>query len=220
MTTTQTKECPILFSGPMVQAILDGRKTMTRRIVKPQPTGWTPEQEMDGITWAWCVNGDQDYSERIRCPYGQPGDRLWVRETWLPDPPDDHTWDDHTCTYVEWSGCGAKTQDIPLALQDRKYCLYRATWDGHDLTWRPSIFMPRWASRITLEITGVRVERLQEITPQDIVKEGLFYEPGAWADASEYRHMRSAFEHLWNKINGAESWTANPWVWVVSFKRI
>jgi len=200
-----TKERPILFSGPMIRAILAGTKTKTRRVVKPQP-------DEDGL--AKLINGpwhDTD-ARPYRCRYGVPGDRLWVRETFA------------------WLSGGTGCPD------DADGVLYRATdpgWDDEQtgLRWRPSIFMPRAASRILLEITDVRVERLHEISDDDARLEGITElslqgdEPGAWWTAAPHRSMhsrtpRGAFLRLWRSIHGDGSWDANPLVWVLSFRRI
>ena len=174
------KERPILFSGPMVRAILDGRKTQTRRVVKPQPDWIRPRVSDDGIAHGYCGSGPTD---GIKCPYGTVGDRLWVRESW------------------------AKSGEVGDATE------YRAdNPDPIGAKWRPSIHMPRWASRIDLEITGIRVERLQEISERDAMAEGCEYLTNSVA--------RSNFVKLWISINGQDSWSANPWVWVIEFKRI
>lgn len=179
------KERPILFSGAMVRAILEGRKTQTRRVVKPQPT----------IT-----------ESRIA-----PGDHLWVRETWA---------------YV---GPGSGS-DLPDCVEERKNpahhtprnCWYAANGE-RGIRWTPSIHMPRWASRITLEVTGVRVERVQDITVEDAEREGCdqpdwprYYKGIVVFDA------REAFAYLWDDINGprGHGWERNPWVWVVEFRRL
>jgi len=206
------KERPILFSTPMVRAILDGTKTQTRRAAKPATPRGTN-----------------------RCPYGVPGDRLWVRETWAPysdneDPVRDV--DDATCVRYR------ATDTLHMAMPD---CMDTAPIDTYCLApheqmprgpwkWRPSIHMPRWASRIMLEVTGVRVERLQDITEEDAKAEGITEMPlqgglpgawwtaqGCWANA---RDPVRAYRLLWESINGAGSWDLNPLVWVVEFKRV
>ena len=170
------KERPILFSGPMVRAILDGRKTMTRRVIKA-PRWSTPDKALVDF----------------ECPYGWIGDRLWVRETWAKLTP-------------AWS-------ENPVEVR------YRADFVPAEFAemvrWKSSRFMPRWASRITLEITGVRVERVQDITPDDCRAEGMPHDNN---DAG----VRYCFGQLWNTINSARGfgWDVNPWVWVVSFKRL
>lgn len=196
---TASKSRPILFSGPMVRAILDGRKTVTRRAIKPQPRyrgrvilcDWLyhncePERQRYGFS-----TEDAD----IPCPYGSPGDRLWVRETWSPIPEmkpsgyfTDPKWKNRTCWY-------AADNDRPI-------------WGGK---WKPSIFMPRAMSRITLEIKSVNIERLQDITEEDAIKEGF--------EQTEFILSRRRFELLWAELNGKESWAQNPWVWRIEFER-
>lgn len=194
-------ERPILFSGPMVRAILEGRKSVTRRAMKPQPV-----LNERGF-WNWKAHGWQGDCGPMRsaledCPYGAPGDRLWVREAWQADPPDDGTW-----AYTQWAGCATSTIDeIPRRFRAPKHCLYRASWDGFELRWRPSIHMPRWASRLLLEVTEVRVQRLQDISEEDARAEGV--------------ESRAAFCGLWDTLNGAGEWRANPWVWAMSFRRV
>jgi len=174
------KERPILFSGPMVRAILEGRKTQTRRVVKPQPA------HIPGIGTVLNI----DTITGRACPYGNPGDRLWVREAWA---------------HRRWMLGDASPNPTTV---------YRA--DGEDLKgcarWRPSIHMPRWASRIALEVVSVRVERLQDISEEDAKAEGIDWVIG-------YRSRIPLFSALWERINGLGSWNANHWVWVVEFKR-
>ncbi len=194
------KERPILFSGEMVRAILDGRKTQTRRVVKPQPPDhWIPEVgyyyptlvDRDGEQFPGEKTfGASDESFGLKCPYGQPGDRLWVRETWAP-----HADMPHTAIYR--CDRGGDYQDTVT----------------HGFRWSPSIKMPLWASRITLEITSVRVEMLQDITEHDASREGVeLRQPEAQTFYGEFRR-------LWESIHSHESWTTNPWVWVIEFKR-
>jgi len=182
------RERPILFSAPMVRAILDGRKTQTRRVVKPQPRPDRPPRIAVGVR-GW----DGNQFTTVRSPYGLAGDRLWVRETWRQAYP--------KTSYSEGIVYRA---DKPKALGMDEYS------DRHK--WRPSIFMARAASRITLEVTGARIERLQAISKADAIAEGVEYEFPI--------DPRDAFRSLWWSINGAESWDANPWVWVVEFKRV
>jgi len=208
------KERPILFSAPMVRALLAGTKTQTRRVVKlphMNPLGqWRPTTfggpdggrtrsgetvPLQGSIWH-TRTGDQ-----LGCPYGQPGDRLWVRETWAQP-------EKRSADFLPWV-YAADYQERPCH------------------RWRPSIHMPRAASRITLEITGVRVERLQDISDADAISEGLYQDiAGRW---TTYSATESAREHLspveaycdlYESINGPGSWDANPWVWVVEFKKI
>lgn len=181
-------EKPILFSGEMVLAILEGRKTQTRRIMKPQP--WEA-MEPD--------RSRLDY----HCVYGQRRGRLWIKETFCPSFANDDE-------------------------SVNGYC-YRATHNGPDpLRWKPAIFMPREASRIMLEITGIRVQRVQEITEEDAKAEGmepLLHVEGLYAgwkgDAFKGKlNHRDGFRFIWEKINGQKAWEENPWVWVIEFLRI
>lgn len=197
-------EKPILFSSPMVRAILDGRKTMTRRVMKlPR---WAESFDEWTGTEALAVCHETGCSARIHCPYGETGDRLWVRETFTywehPESGEDfleYIADNHRRSESEWP--------YPHPIYD--HCVGRF---GKKI---PSIFMPRWASRITLEVTDVRVERLQEITEADAVAEGFALD-GDGVTALEN------FATLWEQLNllRGYGWDLNPYVWVVSFKRI
>ena len=192
------KERPILFSAPMVRAILEGRKTQTRRVVKDLPADVFEEVGRDVLTGEYhFVKGALGYTRA--CRYGERGDRLWVRETWRP-------------ALEHLSEC-TSSKDVRFAasVSEAEWAISR---------WRPSIHMPRWASRINLDVIGVRVERLQEISEADALAEGAL-QPWTGLDrGSDTRTARSEFEALWASINGAESWAANPWVWVVEFKRV
>ncbi len=189
------KERPILFSGQMVRAILDGHKTMTRRIVKPRH-----------------VDGDRCAARAPDCPYGVPGDRLWVKEAWK------------TCaTYDPYSPVQIDTGAAVLWLADASKRINGPEEWGR---YRHSRFMPRWASRITLEITGVGIQRLQEIGEEDAKVEGVDHHAnGAWKHYTEplayCKTARDSFRSLWNTINAkaGRSWSDNPFVWVVEFKR-
>lgn len=215
------KERPILFSAPMVRAILDGRKTQTRRTVKPQPDGrhcrvdfehgFLKESSMLGGCWS--------VSRKQLCPYGKPGDRLWVRETWKY-----LDWTEDGCPYIAYKADGTDTlrpvnderwiervEDVWADLSSSEN--YSVDNCASDRRWRPSIHMPRWASRITIEITGIRVERLHAIRAEDALAEGVEWD-------GMYEHPRDNFISLWESINGHGSWDANPWVWVVEFKRV
>jgi hypothetical protein len=206
------RERPILFSAPMVRAILAGSKTQTRRIVKFRQFGPT---ETKGYDWTfrdrrglWQDVRSEDLVRRW-CHYGVPGDRLWVRETFYCDdyrhpniPPEERT--------PEW-----REQMLHFRADVPGGRFADAGYWAEPGRWKPSIHMPRWASRITLEITSVRVERLQEITEEDALAEGV--DSGGFTGPHP---ARAAFVHLWSEINGAESWHANPWVWVVAFKRV
>lgn len=207
---------PILFSGEMVRAILDGRKSMTRRVVKEipmlgTPIAWCAAAKAQEPGWVHIVG---DY--RRFCPYGIPGDRLWVRETWKlwEDPKDGHDW------VLYRAGGKMSFPNIEHLDMPR---------DPFADKWRPSIFMPRWASRITLEITGVRVERVQDITEGDVREEGIT--DGGCLNCGEHEpcgcdnpqpDARDAFIWLWDSINKKRGygWHVNPWVWVIEFNRV
>ncbi len=164
------KERPILFSWPMVRAILDGRKTQTRRIVRPQPRGiWGSGVALEGnilgvrsnAFGVHCNVGGEHI--HLYCPFGKPGDHLWIRETAFPDFPKDEY-----CYEWTWA-------EVPAEFRNPAHVLYRASWEGGGLSieWKPPMSLPRWASRISLEITGVRVERLKDISEEDAKAEGV-----------------------------------------------
>ncbi|ECH9120161.1 hypothetical protein R980_22375 [Salmonella enterica subsp. enterica] len=193
----------MIFNAEMVRAILDGRKTQTRRIMKVQPG--TPEFGLRRIIESSKANENGMYfwsqddacgikarSKPFLFPYGEVGDRIWVRETFCAVP-------DHE----EPAGCSA--------------LLYAADGNGPYGKWTPSIHMPRWASRLTLEITGVRVERLRDLSEDDAKSEGITPPSGGVLPGWEYRIN---FRDLWMDIYGTDNWEANPWVWVIEFKRV
>lgn len=207
-----TRELPILFSAPMVRAILDGRKTMTRRVLKPQPSDstmqWlTDAEDRKAGGWQWLL---EQKMTRWR-----PDDTLWVRETWRTG---------------EILDCHA-----PSEMDQREADIHYVA-DGHPVDggrWgknRSSAVMPRWASRITLLVTDVRVERLQDISDDDCQSEGIFWSTcmdgwtsGAGADHSVDFHGRDpvwAFRKLWNRIHGPDAWERNDWVSVTKFERV
>lgn len=207
------KERPILFSAPMVCAILEGRKTQTRRIYKADKA--VHQISSENMESEICV------TEAI-CPYGKVGDRLWVRETFgygtRPDPLSgwvdgiEYRADEKYIDEIEY----LPLYPIPEGVE----------YDDSKSGWKPSIFMPRWASRITLEIVNVGIEQLQDITEEDAKVEGCEAEfemnaadfiSGKTLIESTYK---TGYKHLWDKINGAGSWEKNPFVWVIEFKRI
>jgi len=221
------KEHPILFSAAMVQAILRVDKTQTRRPIKPQPQSSAPGVYADrynhGPEWAFWLPDNRMTQPRVwKCPYGVPGDRLWVREAW--------TFFDPTETEPDrWDGpVVAPDNSDERRLLDywRKRIIYRADGEPDVVNpvprWRPSIHLPSWASRITLEVTEVRVQRVQGISEEDAKAEGAL----AWHDADESRPFRNtareAFHELWNSINAKRGfgWAVNPWVWAITFRRI
>lgn len=200
-------ERPILFSGAMVRAILAGQKTQTRRIIKP-----SPPRVMEAPQGHEFSVAGHDH----RCPYGQPGDRLWVRETWRPVM---EAWR----SFVEYAAEGPTLdnihRDLMAPLNRLALRFPGARKDRHSEVWHPSIHMPRWASRILLEVKAVRVERLQDISEGDARAEGV--EPRIVSHGPpELKGYVLGFKDLWREINGAESWAANPWVWVIEFERV
>ena len=247
------KERPILFTGPMVRALLDGSKTQTRRIMKPQPTlvpdepqrFWWPSniyQSMVRLDWA--AERPEIYGEI--CPHGDVGERLWVRETWGVVSND---WDADG-NLVDWTPDRPATAINEIRFGQGYYsghAIYAADgsyeWAGDDdgggetrSAWHPSIHMPSAASRILLEITGVRVERLQDCSKRDAIAEGIRRYEHFWREAeyplddvayepvkgwpTRYSCPVQAYQALWESISGAGSWDANPWVWVIEFKRV
>ena len=181
--TQASRERPILFSVPMVRALLDGTKTQTRRLMNTDG-----RYRLDLV-----CPPDGGMS---RCPSGQPGDRLWVRETFA------HIYRDNARP--------DERRDGDVVYKADCQGLYAYAYG----TWKPSIHMPRWASRITLVVTGVRVERLQDINRGDAMDEGCPFHNMAQGD-----DPRQWYAELWEQINGAGSWAANPWVWVVEFRK-
>lgn len=253
-TNTETRERPIPFTGPEVRAILEGRKTQTRRVVKPQPyrsnenpprfgdtkvgdifdcPDLLPTSSVRGRVFAECeapgvyhCMGQRAFVEK-HCPYGAPGDTLWVRETWQPFFKDG-------AIYLADAGTPALNA---TSVEDAK-----SKWPG----WRPSIHMPRWASRLTLRVTSVSVERLQEITAEDALAEGIQVRvrevsPGKvvpminisadpepdgvsskpWREWTEDDIRVHEFAIAWDSIHGKRApWSSNPWVFVISFERV
>lgn len=209
------KERGMIFNSEMVRAILEGRKTQTRRMIKgvDGAASFNPEWDINGEE-IFVVLGEKDHTGMnpvlgaISCPFGVVGDRIWVRET--------------------WAEAGPSAPNLKL---------YRANYPAHvptyyenappadEIRWTPSIHMPRWASRITLEVTGVRVERLNSISQEDAQAEGM--ELTGWRptysdpdSGGEVWTPYDNFAQLWESIYGEEGWKANPWVWVIEFKRI
>ena len=227
------KERPILFSSPMVRAILGGTKTQTRRVVKTDPGFWNYAKEQwveDGFWLPTTPSGKIGTVPPVKCAYGVPGDRLWVRETW---------------NHAERTGYDAAPNDGRPGFDESDPdaynfgpCWYRATDEVLiEGGWKPSLFMPRLASRITLEIVSVRVERLQEISEEDVIAEGYreircstcrgsgthpYGHPCRCGDG--YAETQTPpiewYRQLWESIHGAGSWNLNPWVWCIEFKMV
>lgn len=235
------RERPILFCGDMVRAILAGTKKQTRLVMRLQPS-CAPELRIDpkwGVVAEWPGESEFDGFD-CHCPYGQPGDRLWVRETFRP-----YRWPGQCKVRFEYLADGAVANLEPP--HDRGYVLSPddppLNGDQNPRRWipcgkRPSIHMPRWASRITLEVTDVRVQRVQEISEEDAKAEGIdrdkwgveFYAPGVvytncYGDkmpgVKPYHKAAEAYRDLWNEINAKRGfgWDENPWVWAVTFRR-
>lgn len=236
MTARLMKERPIPFNGEMVRAILDGRKTQTRRVVKPQPRGiWgsgvaLPGNSLGVRSDAFHVHANvQSESRHLYCPYGKPGDRLWVRET-VADVNSEMGptllyradeamigWEDFSEVFDKDFGAGPSFNYGVYPGMKNKWAVWHSDIDSKDDggKWTPSIHMPRWASRINLEIKAIRVERLQEISEEDAKAEGI--KPLSPISGPLYKEQ---FADLWESINGALSWDANPWVWVIEFEMI
>lgn len=251
-----TTERPILFNGTMVRAILSGAKTVTRRPISPQPAfeqfyEWRGKTLYEGSGRRWffrqhylgevCCN-QPDFSETLVpfCPLGAPGDRLWVRESWCAADTMYYEHDqspprvvgylaDRSALSFEDAFDGRKPRVIPA--------FDREQWNWKRLRGRPSIHMPRWASRLSLDVVSVGVERVQDIDDEGATREGIQWwsKDGAlrkyapaddegdgpmwpWRDCP--RSPREAFERLWTEVYGAPSWAANPWVWRVEFVRV
>lgn len=228
MSESPIKERPILFSAPMVRAILDGRKTQTRRIIKGDPVevvhfiGADDKPKYD--YYGFCASHRNVINKHIQCPYGQPGDRLWVRETFF-----------------------ASTSKIAADPEPERPVSYKATHEGVPPSrWLPSIHMPRWASRIVLYVINIQVERLHDISEEDALAEGimrctvggvreyfenqedmkawpddtpLFYDPDDDSDDALSFSAKEAYLRLWNRINGECAADENPWVWVIEFPK-
>lgn len=205
---------PILFSGPMIHAILAGKKSQTRRVIKPQPrqldTGkwyWQPRKADDGVYvdmpfgawWSYAIVSGE-------CPYGQTGDLLWVRETFCVVDDRDYGGD----LWVDYRATPRYAASHPAGWDN-------APDDAEALKWKPSIHMPRKYSRITLEVSAVRVERVRDITDDDAIEEGVDR-----TNTSIPTYARQRFQKLWDSINQSRGygWEVNPWVWCISFRSL
>lgn len=226
MTATLIKERPILFSGPMVRAILEGRKTQTRRVINPQPVH-DPTSKMPWVDEGLTPSGAGRTGHSLRlidCPYGRPGDRLWVREKFCQKLDDAGMFVyntegnlDPSCFWYAADGLQVVKGNGDGGTQYRK--------DGSEASpWRPSIHMPREACRMTLDIVNVRVERLQEIDVAGCRAEGI---ESLAIESHEYAlHTKNdwllGFSQLWDKLNAKRGYAfdSNPWVWVIEFKRM
>lgn len=232
MTETAVGERPILFSGPMVRAILDGTKTQTRRVVRfpahvsqdncgpmrweEQPGAWRLAGHYGGQQLI-CNRTDGDVGVwAIKSPYGEPGDRLWVRETWRA----------LECRSDGIDGMlyRADGRFVPIASREAGDRWTEAYDNGrHGTKWRPSIHMPRWASRLTLDITDVRVQRLQEISEEDAKAEGARVPDHIYPDTPREAYIYAEnFRLIWDTINAKRGygWDLNPWCWCLTFRRL
>lgn len=237
-TETKVKERPILFSGPMVRAILEGRQTQTRRIVKLanayHDCGRHEIMEWRNQNEVWFGLYEWNTVASLRCPYGSVSERLWVRETFR------NTIDDKSFCCIQYKSdesirsllCDNNGEGDCVGTKNHKEPLQQIGKPGPP--YKPSIHMPRWASRITLEITSVRIERLNNISEADALAEGIERRNISWNHAAnEYKYYGwlekhdqwslsplNSYESLWESINGPGSWAINPWVWVIEFKQI
>ena len=214
----------MIFNGEMVRALLDGRKKQTRRPIKWKQTRFTEMGEHeDGSKWPWSEDVEHACDFWHPCPFGAVGDRIWVRETFQGPLVHEELFEEYRA--------------YPEKFETPEYCEYAADGvarpeycdldDNLRHGWRPSIHMPRWASRILLEITDVRVERLNAISEEDARAEGIIDggclncgEPEPCGCANPEPDATDAFAYLWQSIYGQENWNANPWVWVIEFKRV
>jgi len=208
-------EHPIIFSGPMMRAILAGKKTQTRRVLKVQPLDIIPmEGEYAGTRWMVLMSREPNRGKVMRCRFGDPGDRLWVRETWRHYA--NEYCDGKTFAHVKYAADEAKRVIDISHIEDPPV---RSWWNTGRHPWQASIFMPRWASRLLLEITDVRVQRVQEITGEDCEAEGMtaFCDDGVHDPGDA---MYAQFRDLWDSINAKRGypWSLNPWVWAISFR--
>ena len=230
------KERPIIFSAPMVRAILDGRKTQTRRVAKIARIDAHPQDArvkiatMAGRGEQFWMNCQPEHPQHISraCPYGVPGDRLWVREAWQAFFADE--------VPADRPRGPRHTMGIPAQPERESFVFYLADGDlshpedGSEAIWLSPLHMPRWASRITLEIVSVRVERLQEISAKDVLAEGAVlrahddqfgHNPVSAFDGCVYLDLKSLWARGWDSINSKRApWESNPWVWVIEFRRV
>ena len=234
------RERPIIIQAESVRAILAGRKTQTRRVVKPQPGDVLPPIRVEEYEPVRVDRNGEEYAGEpifgaysadgewgVRCPYGAPGDRLWVREAWRP------WFNESEYAVVQYRADGATRKPEGLDVATGWHFAHECDYATDESPWRSPLFMPRWASRLTLEITDVRVQRLQEISEQDAEAEGIVRvdDIGDGNTAPAYAgtdgsftngwSAQSALARVWDAINGRRfPWSANPWVWAVTFKRV
>lgn len=250
--TATFKERPLLCNDEMVRSILDDRKTNTRRLMKPQPLGGfvsgefiPPGGKYDRSIWKPGPIAKFECGTEIKCPYGVPGDRLWVQEAWRcvawPDPDfsgeevieyrdkkrlpvNDHRWG--SANYDNWAErmrnegvCSVLKAGYDIYDEGDGISMNDYPYNNPPIEWRPSIHMPRWASRINLEITNVRVERVQGISEEGAIAEGVNI-ADAWGKSGDENAAIVAFTQLWQSIYGPQLWHDDPWVWVMEFRRM
>jgi len=189
----------LLFSAPMIRALQAGKKTQTRRMIKPQPDSFRGANGIEFDMPGWCVCIGPEKFARYYSPYGQPGDRVWVRENVYIAPPDFCSPGD--CTHKDTEG---RPRLVTYAADMDTDAVQAAKGYGIKLT--PSILMPRWCSRFSLDLEEVRTEQLQEISEEDAIREGCA--------------SKGEFEQLWGSLHGVKSWELNPWLWVLTFRKV
>ncbi|WLG14601.1 hypothetical protein Q6344_04510 [Psychrobacter cibarius] len=232
-----TTERPVIFSAQEVNAVLVGHKTQHRVIVENPSNGFEFDFNLSGLTTPAIgymnnkfglltkreIHPNSNKFERgiTPCPLGKVGDRLWVQEDFIPDPPAGHdAWEDEdsVTNYFQWDGCGSKLSEIPNRLRTSEHVIYKAGRDNPDsMMWFNALQMRKWASRLLLEITDIRIERVQDIDAASAEVEGCF-------DFSGYERLKprplSAFITYWMAKHGDDAWFTNPWVWVIEFKKV
>lgn len=218
------RERPIPFRGPMVSALLADRKTQTRRLVKlDQPNCWEPAAQDAGdlSLWHFRQKSSPPTILKVRCRYGGPGSILWVKETWKYAD-----WTEDGVPWIEYAAGGRMLREPSEEWGDRVSDIWAElsvpNSDGPacDKRWRPSIHMPRWASRLTLEVVSVRVERVQDISEEDAIAEGFAQSRERVGNGINWESARGAFLHTFYDLNKRAPRDANPWVWVVEFRRV
>lgn len=229
--SNQVKERPIIFSGEMVRAILDGKKTMTRRLVKGDISKYkhahiikqSSDKSREGKAYFYDkpVGGMVLSSQLVSNPYGKVGDRLWVRETWIQgydDPLIESEGDDENAVSIIYKADGKEEYRSCSAETAENWGDFSA--DSEMVGFKSPIHMPRWASRILLEITDIKVERLQDISCEDAVKEGFSDKKPSGMQPAMMPNPKADFRNYWDSLNTKKGypWSSNPWVWVVEFK--
>lgn len=242
---TQLKERPLVLTTEEVNAVLVGHKTQHRVIVENPSNGFEFDFNLSGLTTPAIgymnnkfglltkreIHPNSNKFERgiTPCPLGKVGDRLWVQEDFIPDPPAGHdAWEDEdsVTNYFQWDGCGSKLSEIPNRLRTSEYVIYKAGRDNPDsMMWFNALQMRKWASRLLLEITDIRIERVQDISVINAQAEGSPLQISTTYFASPFHNacgdITEWFKDYWNnKQSKMSSYEANPWVWVIEFKKV